>query len=123
MSESSEPVLPADAIDVTVPASGPGCVECEAAGGWWLHLRRCARCGHVGCCDSSPAQHATAHWRATGHPVMQSYEPGEDWYWNFATDEGLDGPELAAPTSHPLEQTTPGPAERVPEHWARQLNR
>ena len=57
--------------------SGAGCADCDEAGGWWVHLRRCAHCGHVGCCDSSPAQHATAHCRATGHPIVQSYEPGE----------------------------------------------
>ena len=48
-------------IDPSVPPSGTGCLECEAVNGWWLHLRRCAQCGHIGCCDNSPAQHATAH--------------------------------------------------------------
>ena len=76
-------VMTTAGIDPEVAPSGPGCVECEASGGWWVHLRRCAQCGHVGCCDSSPAQHATAHFEATGHPVMQSFEPGEDWYWCF----------------------------------------
>ncbi|HAP89471.1 MAG TPA: hypothetical protein DCR15_06790 [Arthrobacter bacterium] len=55
-------------IDVSIPPSGTGCVECEASGGWWLHLRRCAQCGHIGCCDNSPAQHATAHAHSTGSP-------------------------------------------------------
>lgn len=100
-------------IDPTTPPSGTGCVECEEAGGWWVHLRRCAQCGHVGCCDSSPAQHATAHFTATGHPWMQSYEPGEDWFWNFRSQQTYDGPELAAPTSHPADQPAPGPAGRV----------
>ena len=104
-------------IDPTVPPSGPGCVECDAAGGWWVHLRRCAQCGHIGCCDSSPGQHATAHFGATGHPVMQSFEPGEDWFWDFASEVGLDGPELAPPTSHPDDQPTPGPRGRVPSDW------
>src|ERR1019366_7433700 len=45
-------------IDPETAPSGPGCVECVAADGWSFHLRRCARCGHVGCCDSSPSQHA-----------------------------------------------------------------
>jgi len=109
---------PADgAIDPTVPPSGTGCAECDPAGGWWVHLRRCAQCGHVGCCDSSPMQHATAHFRATGHPVIQSFEPGEDWFWDYRTDQPLDGPELAAPTAHPDDQTVPGPAERVPADW------
>ena len=74
-------------IDPTVPPSGEGCAECTATEGWWFHLRRCATCGHIGCCDSSPAQHATAHWRATGHPVMQSFEPGEDWGWHFVAED------------------------------------
>jgi hypothetical protein len=108
-------------VDVSVPPSGAGCVECEASGSWWVHLRRCAQCGHVGCCDSSLGKHGTAHYRATGHPVMQTFEPGEDWFWRFDTEEMADGPTLAAPTSHPLEQTTPGPAGRVPADWQRLL--
>lgn len=104
-------------IDTTVAPSGPGCLECDASGGWWVHLRRCARCGHVGCCDSSPSQHATAHWQQTGHPVMQSYEPGEDWFWDYANEQAYDGPALAPPTSHPEQQPAPGPAGRVPADW------
>ncbi|MCT9080994.1 UBP-type zinc finger domain-containing protein [Streptomyces fulvoviolaceus] len=111
-----------DGVDPGVPPSGRGCVECDADGGWWFHLRRCAQCGHVGCCDSSPAKHATGHFRATGHPLVQSYEPGEEWYWNFATSEMFEaGPELAAPVSHPADQPAPGPAGRVPDDWARVL--
>lgn len=108
-------------IDVTVPPSGTGCVECDADGGWWVHLRRCAQCGHVGCCDDSPARHATAHWRETGHPVIQSYEPGETWFWNYETEEAFEGPVLAAPTERPEEQSAPGPADRLPSDWERQL--
>ena len=110
-------------IDTTVPPSGPGCVECDAAGGWWLHLRRCAQCGHVGCCDNSLSRHATAHERATGHPVIQSFEPGEDWFFDYRTGEFEDGPRLAPPTSHPADQTVPGPRERVPHNWQQQLAR
>jgi hypothetical protein len=106
-----------ESIDVTVPPSGTGCVECEADGAWWVHLRRCAQCGHVGCCDSSPSQHATAHYEQTGHPVTTSFEPGEDWFWDFARQEPLAGPALAAPTSHPADQPVPGPAGRVPADW------
>src|SRR5215218_91047 len=71
--------------DLGVPPSGSGCVDCDAAepAGWWVHLRRCAACGHVGCCDSSPEQHATRHFAETGHPVVQSFEPGEDWFWDY----------------------------------------
>ncbi len=63
--------------------SGNGCVECLSTGGTWVHLRRCTSCGHVGCCDSSPGRHATAHFRGEGHPIVQSFEPGEDWYWCY----------------------------------------
>jgi hypothetical protein len=110
-----------DGIDVSVAPSGAGCVECDEARGWWVHLRRCAQCGHIGCCDSSPARHATAHYRATGHPFVQSYEPGEDWFWNYRAEQAYDGPELAGPSSHPADQPTPGPAGRVPVDWQDQL--
>jgi hypothetical protein len=112
-----------DAIQTEVPPSGPGCAECLDSSGWWFHLRRCAQCGHVGCCDSSPSQHATAHWKATGHPVIQSFEPGEDWFWNYDTEQGLSGPQLAPPVSHPADQPAPGPAGAVPSDWTRRLNR
>ncbi len=110
------------AIDPTVPPSGTGCAECDADGGWWVHLRRCAQCGHVGCCDSSPAQHATAHFRESGHPVVQSFEPGEDWFWDYSTEKGRLGPVLAAPTSRPEDQPVPGPAGRVPEDWREHIH-
>ena len=105
------------ALDPTVPPSGDGCAECLAVEGWWLHLRRCALCGHIGCCDSSPSQHASAHFAASGHRLMQSFEPDEDWFWDFESQQFFNGPELARPTGHPLDQTTPGPAERVPRNW------
>jgi hypothetical protein len=104
-------------IDVTVKPSGEGCAECEKAGGWWLHLRRCALCGHVGCCDSSPSQHASKHFEETGHRVIQSFEPGEEWFWDFEEQQSFDGPELAAPREHPESQSTPGPKKRVPRNW------
>ncbi|GAB3396095.1 UBP-type zinc finger domain-containing protein [Humibacter soli] len=107
----------ADGIDTTARPSGTGCVECGTVDGWWFHLRRCAECGHIGCCDSSPSQQATAHYRETGHRYMQSYEPGEDWFWDFETEEALSGPILADPTSHPLDQPAPGPEGRVPADW------
>ncbi len=114
----------ADPIVPDVAPSGPGCADCSAnqPPGWWFHLRRCATCGHVGCCDSSPAQHATAHYAATGHPVIQSYEPGEEWCYDYATEEMFTGPELAAPTAHPVDQPVPGPAGRVPDDWMTQLH-
>ena len=60
-----------------------GCEECLELGERWVHLRLCLTCGHVGCCDSSPNKHATAHWRQTGHPIMRSLEPGERWKWCY----------------------------------------
>ena len=106
-------------IDPDVPPSGTGCVECDAATpqGWWVHLRRCAQCGHVGCCDSSPGQHATAHAARTGHRYIQSFEPGEDWFFDYRTGDLLEGPELAPPAAHPAEQPVPGPSGRVPPDW------
>jgi hypothetical protein len=109
-------------IDATVPPSGAGCVECERDGGWWVHLRRCAACGHVGCCDSSPAQHATAHHGATGHPVITSFEPGEDWFFDYRDGQAYDGPRLADPQHHPEDQPVPGPAGRVPADWSDRLH-
>ncbi len=110
-------------IDPTVPPSGTGCVECLATpDDWWFHLRRCAECGHVGCCDSSPNQHARKHAAETGHPLVQSFEPGEDWFWSFEEESYYEGPELAPPHSHPADQPVPGPAGRVPPDWTRRLN-
>ena len=63
-----------------------GCEECLKTGGTWVHLRMCVICGHVGCCDSSPGKHATAHFHGTHHPVMKSIEPGEDWGWCYVDE-------------------------------------
>lgn len=104
-------------IDPSAAPSGPGCVECLETDGWWVHLRRCAQCGHVGCCDSSPSQHASAHVRASGHPVVQSCEPGENWMYDYRTEEFVRGPKLAEPTSRPDDQPVPGPQGRVPDDW------
>jgi hypothetical protein len=113
-----------EGIDPDVAPSGTGCADCLAGHGpgWWFHLRRCAECGHVGCCDSSPSRHAQAHAAESGHPYVQSFEPGEDWFWSFPDGTYVDGPELAPPHSHPVEQPTPGPAGAVPPDWMRRLN-
>ena len=63
------------------------CEECVRMGDSWVHLRICLTCGHVGCYDSSKNKHATKHFHATGHPIMQSFEPGEDWYWCYVDDD------------------------------------
>jgi hypothetical protein len=109
-------------IDPAAPPSGTGCAECEAAGGWWLHLRRCTQCGHIGCCDTSPSQHASAHAAATGHPIITSFEPGENWFWSYQTEEFYDGPPLSPPEHHPVDQPVPGPAGKVPVDWQQHLH-
>jgi uncharacterized UBP type Zn finger protein len=73
----------------SVPRPTPGCEECLASGGRWVQLRECLTCGHVGCCDSSPGRHATEHFRATGHPVMTSAEPGDTWAWCYVDERAL----------------------------------
>jgi hypothetical protein len=95
-------------------------VDCEEIGSWWLHLRRCAFCGHIGCCDDSLNKHATKHAHASEHRVIQSFEPGEDWFWSYPADDYVDGPVLADPQSHPADQPAPGPAGRVPADWRQQ---
>jgi hypothetical protein len=112
----------ADGIDVSVPPSGVGCADCEAQQGWWLHLRRCAQCGRIGCCDSSPSQHASHHAADSGHPLVRSFEPGEAWFWDYRTEQFYEGPELAPPLQHPADQPTPGPAGRVPRDWQQHLH-
>ncbi len=66
-----------------VTPSAEGCEECLAIGDRWVHLRICQICGHVSCCDSSKNKHAMGHFHATGHPVVKSFEPGEDWLWCY----------------------------------------
>ena len=68
------------------PRTPQGCEDCLREGTRWLHLRLCLACGHVGCCDDSPRRHATAHFRATGHPIVRSFEPGEDWGWCYVDE-------------------------------------
>ena len=66
-----------------VSPSNDGCEDCLRIGGRWVHLRMCMSCGRVGCCDDSPHRHASAHFAETQHPVIQSYEPGEDWWYCY----------------------------------------
>jgi uncharacterized UBP type Zn finger protein len=82
-----------------------GCQECLAGGGQWVHLRLCLACGHVGCCDSSPGRHATRHAQGSRHPLVKSFEPGEEWAWCYL-DEDL------APTIPSF------PGETPPRHLA-----
>ena len=75
-----------DMIREVSPRTPGKCEECERIGSWWVHLRMCRTCGHVGCCDSSPNKHATRHWRETQHPIVRSAERGETWSWCFADE-------------------------------------
>jgi hypothetical protein len=72
-------------IRAVVP-SAKGCEDCLKIGGQWVHLRLCEVCGHVGCCDNSPNRHATKHYHATTHPIIKSFEPGEDWGYCYPDD-------------------------------------
>ncbi len=69
-------------IQKVVP-SADGCEECLAMGDTWVHLRLCETCGHVGCCDNSKNKHATKHFHKTNHPIIKSFEPGEEWGWCY----------------------------------------
>jgi uncharacterized UBP type Zn finger protein len=79
-----------DQILVEVPDEVPGCEECLAIGSRWVHLRLCWTCGQIGCCDSSPNRHATKHFHATSHPLVQSFQPGEDWIWCYVDEVALE---------------------------------
>jgi len=110
-------------INTASKPSGDGCAECLASPtGWWFHLRRCAECGHIGCCDSSPSQHASKHAAAAGHPIITSFEPGEDWFFDYKKQATVKCVELLPPHSHPGNQPAPGPAGRVPANWESLLN-
>lgn len=73
-----------------VTPSAEGCEECLKIGSSWVHLRLCRECGHVGCCDQSQHRHATAHFHAEGHPIVQSFEKGEDWIWCYIDEVYLE---------------------------------
>ena len=73
-----------------VTPSADGCEDCLRIGSTWVHLRLCMTCGHVGCCDSSPHKHATKHFHATKHPIIKSFQPGEEWGWCFVDEVMFD---------------------------------
>jgi hypothetical protein len=90
-----------DLVNDVVPSS-TGCEDCLRIGAVWIHLRLCMICGHVGCCDNSPNRHATAHARASpDHPVIRSYEPGEDWWYCYADDLAFEVDGAGPSPSHP----------------------
>jgi uncharacterized UBP type Zn finger protein len=91
-----------DHIRITqLPESVEGCEDCLVAGDPWLHLRICLECGKVGCCDDSPNRHATAHAHTTGHPLIRSLEPGEEWSYCFVDELGLLIPYVEGETRIP----------------------
>ena len=71
------------------PGSPDSCVKCLEMGDTWVNLRLCLTCGHVGCCDNSKNKHATAHHKETGHPIIQSYQPGEAWRYCYVDDQNV----------------------------------
>lgn len=104
--------------------SGDGCKECLKNGTWWFHLRRCLACGHIGCCDSSPNQHARNHFKQTRHQFLTTFEPEELWVWDYLADDYSNHQivKLEAPLHRPLNQPAPGPAGIVPADWQEKLN-
>jgi hypothetical protein len=70
-------------IQPVAPLTPGACDDCLRMGSRWVHLRLCLICGKVNCCDSSPMRHARAHAHTSGHPIVQSLEPGEDWRWCY----------------------------------------
>ena len=86
----------------TVTPSALGCEECLKSGYWWVHLRLCRTCGHVGCCDDSPNKHATAHFHATGHPVIEGYDPPEGWGWCYVDRVLFDLSNRKTPHNGPI---------------------
>src|SRR5271154_1332471 len=106
-------------LNLASKPSGIGCVECLASPkGWWFHLRRCAECGHIGCCDSSPSQHASKHAAATGHPIITSFEPGEHWFYDYEKKGMIRGVELLPPHAHPESQPVPHVSPSETRVWA-----
>lgn len=75
-----------DQIRDVEPRTPEGCEECLKTGDPWVHLRLCLTCGHVGCCDASPNKHATKHFHTSQHPIIASFEPGEDWLWCYVDE-------------------------------------
>lgn len=75
-----------DGIKPVAPRTPEGCEECLKTGMQWVHLRLCLQCGHVGCCDNSIGKHATKHFHRSQHPVIRSFEPGEDWGWCYVDE-------------------------------------
>jgi uncharacterized UBP type Zn finger protein len=78
-----------DMIRPVEPHTTEGCEDCLREGSRWVHLRLCLTCGHVGCCDSSPKRHASQHAAQAEHPLVQSFEPDEDWLWCYVDEVAM----------------------------------
>jgi len=101
MGRMDAPCTHLDSVAAVAPSS-EGCEDCLRIGGRWVHLRMCVHCGHVGCCDNSPNRHATAHWTGNAdHPIVRSYEPGEDWWYCYAEDVAFEVEGAPPAPSHP----------------------
>ena len=70
-----------------------GCEQCIKLGDTWVHLRLCRTCGNVGCCDDSKNKHATKHFHATRHPIIEGYDPPEGWGWCYIDEVFLELPD------------------------------
>ena len=98
----AQPCTHLDQVQVTeLPKSVPGCEDCLLIGTVWCHLRICLTCGHVGCCDDSPERHATLHSTESGHPLIRSLQPVEEWSWCYVDEVGLLIPEVRGETEIP----------------------
>ena len=85
-----------------VKPSALGCEECLQIGSPWVHLRLCRMCGHVGCCDDSPNRHATAHFHATQHPIVEAYDPPDGWGWCYIDGTFIDLGDDTTPQIGPI---------------------
>jgi uncharacterized UBP type Zn finger protein len=86
---ASAPCTHLDMIETFEANTPEGCEECLQSGSRWVHLRLCLTCGHVGCCDSSPNKHASKHAAEHEHPLVQSFEEGEDWIWCYVDEVAM----------------------------------
>lgn len=93
-----------------VTPSAQSCEDCLKIGDTWVHLRICLTCWHVGCCDDSRNKHATKHFRTTGHPIVQSFEPGEGWLWCYVDELFMDEPPVPVKVRGARKGDSAGPA-------------
>jgi hypothetical protein len=102
---------------VDVKPLSTGCEECLSTCGQWVHLRLCMACGHVGCCNDSLGKHASAHWLLNrGHPIIRSFEPGEDWWWCFSDEQYFEVRGAPPSPSHPVGRLGRlGPTQPLPQ--------